>query len=75
MANRIQASRMTWDEAEKMLHVNVKQASDIIGCGTKLIYKLIDLGEIPAAKIGISYRIPVQALKNYIEQKAAENLR
>jgi len=43
-------------------------AAQYLGVGLRMVYKLIDLGEIPAYKIGRVFRIRRSDLDDYLER-------
>lgn len=49
--------------------LNVKDVCEILHIERKLVYKLIQKGDIPALKVGSVYRIPKCYLVNYIDNK------
>jgi excisionase family DNA binding protein len=67
-------SRMAADEIFKYKFLSVRQASDIAGCGTAVIYKWINEGRIAAARVGNAFMIPTEAFLKYIEDQAMANL-
>ena len=46
--------------------VNVRQLEEMLGISRKLAYTMINKGEIPAIKIGTSYKIPKVNVINFI---------
>jgi excisionase family DNA binding protein len=48
------------------------EAAKAIGIGRSKIYDLISRGVIPAVRIDKSVRIPVAALRNWVEQQVRE---
>ena len=53
---------------EKML-LRPLEAAHTLGIGRTKIYELIATGEIPSVKIGRLVRVPVYALRRWIEQQ------
>ena len=50
--------------------VNVRQLQEMLGISRKLAYAMINDGDIPAIKIGISYKIPkVNIIRFVIESQ------
>jgi excisionase family DNA binding protein len=43
-----------------------------LGCGRTKAYELISSGELPSIRIGSIVRVPVAALKEWVERKTAE---
>ena len=60
---------------EKLL-VNVPEAQEMLGVGRTRLYELVSSGAIPVVMWGRSIRIPVKALKEWVEanQKDAAGL-
>ena len=53
---------------EKML-LKPLEAAQTLGIGRTKIYELIACGEIPSIRIGRSVRVPVYALRKWIERQ------
>lgn len=52
---------------EKLL-VSPEEAAECLGIGRSTVYDLMRLRVLPSVKIGRARRIPVQALREYVEQ-------
>lgn len=50
--------------------ITPQEASDMIGCGMNSIYKLLKEQKIKALRIGRRWKIPRQAIQEYIIQEA-----
>lgn len=48
------------------------EAAEAIGIGRSKIYELLASGELPSIRIGGSVRVPVDALRAWIERQLAE---
>ena len=48
------------------------EAAEVIGLGRSKTYELISKGLIPSVRIGKSVRVPVAALRNWVEQQLRE---
>ena len=48
------------------------EAAEAIGIGRSKAYELLASGELPSIRIGSSVRVPVDALRAWIERKSAE---
>jgi excisionase family DNA binding protein len=59
------------DAMEKML-LKPTEAAEVIGLGRSKTYELISKGLIPSVRIGKSVRVPVAALRNWVEQQLRE---
>jgi excisionase family DNA binding protein len=57
---------------EKLM-LRVSEAGDALGLGRSKTYELIASGELPSVRIGGSVRVPVGALRAWIEKKATES--
>ena len=47
-------------------------AADAIGVSRSRIYELIASGEVPSVRVGRTLRVPVDALRRWVEQQVAE---
>jgi excisionase family DNA binding protein len=47
------------------------EAAEAIGVGRSRMYELLAAGEIPSVRIGASIRVPVAALREWIDQQTA----
>lgn len=56
---------------EKLL-LKPTEAAEAIGLGRSKTYQLISSGIIPSVRIGKSVRVPIAALRNWIEQQLQE---
>jgi excisionase family DNA binding protein len=56
---------------ERML-LKPTEAAEVIGLGRSKTYELISKGQIPSVRIGKSVRVPVAALRNWVEQQLRE---
>ena len=54
---------------EKLL-LRVGEAIEITGLGRTKLYELIGSGEIPSVRVGSAVRIPVSALRDWVERKS-----
>lgn len=50
------------------------QVADALGCDPDRVSALASSGHLPAVKYGRSWRFPAAALKQYLEQRALDNL-
>ena len=50
------------------LLVRVEEAARLLSLGRSTIYELMDSGELPSVRCGAARRIPVAALRTWIEQ-------
>lgn len=48
------------------------EATEAIGIGRSKVYELLASGELPSIRIGGSVRVPVDALRAWIERQLAE---
>lgn len=48
------------------------EAAEIIGIGRSRVYELLASGELPSIRIGTSVRVPVDALKRWIDTRLAD---
>ena len=58
---------------EKLL-LKPTEAAEAIGLGRSKTYQLISSGAIPSVRIGKSVRVPVVALRSWIEKQLQEQI-
>ena len=58
---------------EKLL-LTATEAGEAIGVGRTRIYELLASGQIPSVKIGRSVRVPIEALKRWIQERESGGL-
>ncbi len=58
---------------EKLL-LRPAEAAEAIGIGRSKVYELLASGELPSIRIGGSVRVPVDALRAWIERQLAERV-
>jgi len=51
-----------------------RQVATFLGIGRDKTYALLAAGELPAVKLGRTYRTPRRALEEWLERQAAESL-
>lgn len=56
------------DLAEIKLLLSVEEAAAALSFGRTFVYRLMMRGEIYSVKVGRTRRIPVKALRDYVEQ-------
>ncbi len=49
------------------------EAAEAIGMGRTAFYRLVKAGQIPACRVGKSIRIPVNALREWVEKQVGSN--
>ncbi len=54
--------------------MNTKEAVVYLGMGIRIIYRLMASGQIPAAKVGRSWRFHVDALDTWLISLSEDNL-
>jgi excisionase family DNA binding protein len=59
-------------EAMERMLLKPTEAAEVIGLGRSKTYELISKGLIPSVRIGKSVRVPVAALRNWVEQQLRE---
>jgi excisionase family DNA binding protein len=57
---------------EKLLY-RPSEAADVIGVSRSRAYELIASGVLPSIRVGSSVRVPVEALRAWIERQLAAN--
>ena len=63
-----------WPDMNAIL-IKPADAAKLLGIGKSFLYLLMASGQIASVKIGKSRRIPVAALKSWVEAKTAEQAR
>ena len=53
---------------DKLL-LKISEAGEMIGVGRSRMYEMVYTGEIPSIRIGKSIRIPVDALRKWVEER------
>ena len=56
------------DRMDKLL-LRPIEAAEAIGIGRSKVYELLASGELPSIRIGGSVRVPVDALRNWIDRQ------
>jgi excisionase family DNA binding protein len=69
--NALDGRQMVSTTTEKLLY-RPAEAADVIGVSRARAYELIAAGVIPSIKIGTSVRVPVGALREWVERQLAE---
>lgn len=59
------------NSSEKLLH-RVSEAAEILSMSRAKAYLMAQSGEIPAIRIGKCIRIPAEALREWVAQRASE---
>ena len=55
---------------EAKLLLSVKEASELLGVGTGLVYEMVRKHEIPHIRLGRLVKIPLQGLETWIAQQS-----
>jgi excisionase family DNA binding protein len=58
-------------ESEKLL-LRASEAQRLLSLSRSTIYAMIASGELPSVRIGRAVRVPVDALKQWVERQIAE---
>ena len=56
---------------EKLL-LKIEDAADALSLGRSKTYELIQRGELRTVKIGRATRVPTDAIREYVERRAAD---
>ena len=48
------------------------EAAEVLGMGRTKVYELLASGELPSVRIGKSVRVPVEALRRWIQDQTME---
>ena len=62
---------MRGDNRERLL-LRIPEAAERLSVGRSTVYELVQRGELPTIHIGRSVRIPAEALRIWVERRAAE---
>ena len=58
-------------EGEKLL-LRVSEAQKVLSLSRSTVYALIASGQLPSIRIGRAVRVPVDALKQWVEQQTTK---
>jgi excisionase family DNA binding protein len=58
------------DNQTDRLLFRVGEAADVLGVARATVYKLLADGSLPSVRVGKSLRVPVVALKQWIDARA-----
>ena len=56
-------------------YLNIRDAADYLGISPHTLYKLVERSEVPAAKVGGSWRLNPAALDEFLQAKPSANVR
>lgn len=59
--------------SERLLY-RVEEVAEMLGLGRSKTYQLVASGELPSVRLGRCVRVPVQALRRWIESQATQEL-
>ena len=62
---------MVIESPEKML-LSLDDAARLIDVSRRKLYGLIDSGDVPVVRVGRSVKVPVRALRAFVDRLAAE---
>lgn len=57
---------------DKRIALRPAEAAEAIGIGRSKVYELLASGELPSIRIGGSVRVPVDALRAWIDRQLTE---
>ena len=57
-------------EAKEKLVYTVKEAAEVLGVGANTMYELIHRADFPKVPVGARWKIPKQALSDWLMQQA-----
>lgn len=58
----------TTTRATERLLLTAKEAADVLGIGRSKVYELIMSGELESVRIGGCRRVPVEALRDFVNE-------
>ena len=59
----------TWEGTVERQLLRIAEAAEVLGIGRTRTYELTRKGELPSIRVGKSVRVPIGALKAWIEAK------
>ena len=59
--------------SERLLY-RVEEVAEMLGLGRSKTYQLVASGELPSVRLGRCVRVPVQALRRWIESQATHEV-
>ncbi len=59
---------------EKLL-LRPTEAAEVLGLGRSKVYELLASGALPAVRIGASVRVPAEALRRWVTERAEDGKR
>ncbi len=60
------------DATARPAFLTVAEVADAMRVSRMTVYRLVHSGEMPAIRVGKSYRVPASALEQYLEQATIE---
>ena len=61
---------MTGAERPRLRYLTVAEVAETMRLSKMTVYRLVHAGELPAVRVGRSYRVPQDALDAYLEAAA-----
>jgi excisionase family DNA binding protein len=62
-------------EKPRVRYLTVAEVADVMRVSKMTVYRLIHAGEMPAVRVGRSFRVPQDALDNYLASSNVEGER
>lgn len=62
---------MTLD-APRVQFLTVAEVADVMRVSRMTVYRLVHAGELPAVRVGKSFRVPQQALETYLKSSVID---
>ena len=59
--------------AKVKLALSVKGTAEALDIGTSKVYQMIGSGELPHIRIGGSLRVPVDALRSWVQERQGQS--
>ncbi|KGM13539.1 helix-turn-helix domain-containing protein [Cellulomonas bogoriensis] len=63
---------MTSGSQARMRYLTVAEVADTMRVSRMTVYRLVHAGELPAVRVGRSFRVPQDALDAYLEASSVE---
>ncbi|WP_315094100.1 helix-turn-helix domain-containing protein [uncultured Cellulomonas sp.] len=61
-------------QADERLLLTVAEAAARLGIGRTFMYQLLAAGEVASVHVGRLHKVPVSALKDYVERSSTRNI-
>lgn len=59
---------------ERLRYLTVAEVAELMRVSRMTVYRLVNRGELPAVRVGRSFRVPQDALDAYLRENSVEGL-